>query len=214
MGCVSALGADRVSTWQTLASGGGGIGPIRKFAEGQTELSFEGIGAAVPAEATKSLAAHFDEKQLSAVDPFSTFAAAATLQALEDSGLSGDSARLAEAAIVYGSASGGNSSIEAAYQRMFFARLPNVHPMTIPRFMNSASVSHLSMLFGIRGHSLAISSACASSAHAIAEAMHVIRGGRASVVVTGGSDACLTFGSLHGWKALQAMAPDACRPFS
>jgi nodulation protein E len=214
MGCVSGLGADCISTWQTLAAGGGGIRPIRKFAEGQTELTFEGIGASVPAEAIKNLAVHFDEKQLSAVDPFSTFAAAATLEALEDSGLSGDSATLAEAGIVYGSASGGNSSIEAAYQRMFFARLPNVHPMTIPRFMNSASVSHLSMLFGIRGHSLAISSACASSAHAISEAMHVIRAGRASVVITGGSDACLTFGSLHGWKALQAMAPDACRPFS
>jgi nodulation protein E len=44
--------------------------------------------------------------------------------------------------------------------------------------------------------------------------MHLIRARRASVVVTGGSDASLTFGSLHGWKALQAMAPDACRPFS
>ena len=86
--------------------------------------------------------------------------------------------------------------------------------MTIPRFMNSAAISHLSMLFGVRGHTLAISSACASSAHAIGEAMHAIRAGRASVAITGGSDASLTFGSLQGWKALQAMAPDACRPFS
>jgi nodulation protein E len=214
LGCVSALGADRASTWQTLVAGGGGIRPIKKFAEGQTELSYEGIGASVLPGATETLAVHFDDRQLSAVDPFSAFAAAATLEALKDSGLWGDSARLTDAGIIYGSASGGNSSIEAAYQRMFFARLGNVHPMTIPRYMNSASVSHLSMLFGIRGHSLAISSACASSAHAIGEAMHFIRSGRASLVVTGGSDACLTFGSLHGWRALQAMAPDACRPFS
>ena len=44
--------------------------------------------------------------------------------------------------------------------------------------------------------------------------MHLIRSGRASVVISGGSDASLTFGSLQGWKALQAMAPDTCRPFS
>jgi nodulation protein E len=70
------------------------------------------------------------------------------------------------------------------------------------------------MLFGIRGHCLAVSSACATSAHAIAEAMHFIRAGRGPLVITGGSDASLTFASLHGWKALQAMAPDSCRPFS
>jgi nodulation protein E len=44
--------------------------------------------------------------------------------------------------------------------------------------------------------------------------MHMIRSGRAAIAISGGSDASLTFGSLQGWKALQAMAPDACRPFS
>jgi nodulation protein E len=214
MGCVSGLGPDRASAWRTLMAGDGGIRPLKKFAQGQQELSFEGIGASVPREATKNLSAHFTEKQLSGVDPFSSFAAAATLEALEDAGLWGAGAGLSEAAIVYGSASGGNASIEAAFERMFYERLPNVHPMTIPRYMSSAGVAHLSMLFGIRGHCHAVSSACSSSAHAIQEAMHLIRARRASVVVTGGSDASLTFGSLHGWKALQAMAPDACRPFS
>jgi nodulation protein E len=86
--------------------------------------------------------------------------------------------------------------------------------MSIPRYMNSANVSYLSMMFGVRGHCLAVSSACASSAHAISEAMHLIRSGRASVVITGGSDASLTYSSLRGWAALQAMATDTCRPFS
>src|SRR6185312_4616281 len=83
-----------------------------------------------------------------------------------------------------------------------------------PRMMGSAAASHLSMLFGIRGHCIAVSSACASSAHAISEAMHLIRSGRADVVVTGGSDASLTYGSLHAWRDIQAMSTDACRPFS
>jgi hypothetical protein len=126
MGCVSGLGPDRASAWRTLMAGDGGIRPLKKFAQGQQELSFEGIGASVPPEATKNLTAHFTEKQLSGVDPFSSFAAAATLEALEDAGLWGAGAGLSEAAIVYGSASGGNASIEAAFERRRLASLDAV----------------------------------------------------------------------------------------
>ena len=213
-GCVSGLGSNAASTWDAVIAGKGGIRPIKRYAEGQQELAFEGIGAPASADALIPLRTRFSEKQLSGVDMFSAFGAAATLEALTDAGLAGDKAALSEAAILYGSASGGNASIEAAYTRMFYERLPNVHPMTIPRYMSSAAVSHISMLFGIRGHALAVSSACSSSAHAVGEAMHIIRSGRAAIAITGGSDASLTFGSLQGWKALQAMAPDACRPFS
>jgi len=214
MGCVSGLGSNLASAWDAAIAGHGGILPIKRYAVGQQELAFEGIGAPTLADALTPLRARFSEKQLSGVDPFSAFGAAATLEALTDAGLAGDKAALSEAAILYGSASGGLASIEAGYTRMFYERLPSVHPMTIPRYMSIAAVSHISMLFGIRGHALAMSSACSSSAHAIGEAMHVIRSGRAVIAVTGGSDASLTFGSLYGWKALQAMASDACRPFS
>ena len=213
MGCVSGLGGDKASTWESLEAGKSAIRATTVFPEGQRELSFSGVAAPAVTDALRNLAARYEEKQLN-VDLFSNFAAAATLEALEDAGIWGDEAKLSDAAIIYGSASGGNAAMEAGYLRLFFSRLSNVHPMTIPRLMASAGASHLSMLFGIRGHCLAISSACASSAHAIGEAMHFIRSGRSSIVITGGSDASLTFGALQGWKALQAMAPDMCRPFS
>ena len=214
MGCVSGLGKDLATSWRALVEGTTAIRPIKKVPEGESDLSMDCVGAPIAAGALERLTKTFEEKRLSAVDPFSNFAAAATLEALEDAGLHGNAAVLDRAAILYGGAAGGNASVEAGYLRMFYARLPNIHPMTIPRYMNSAAVSHLSMLFGIRGHSITISSACASSAHAIAEAVYYIRAGRGPVVVTGGSDASLTYGSLQGWKALQAMAPDMCRPFS
>ncbi len=213
MGCVSGLGANKTTTWDSLAAGKSAIRPVSVSPQGQRELSFAGAAAPAVTDALENLAARYEDKQLN-VDLFSNFAAAATLEALEDSGVWGDAAKLSEAAIIYGSASGGNAAMEAGYLRLFLSRLNNVHPLTIPRLMNSAAASHLSMLFGIRGHCLAIASACASSAHAIGEAMHFIRSGRSSIVITGGSDASLTFGSLQGWKALQAMAPDMCRPFS
>jgi len=213
MGCVSGLGANKTTTWDSLVTGQGAIRAITVHPEGERELSFSGAAAPAVTDALYDLTARYEDKQLN-VDLFSNFAAAATLEALEDAGICNDEAKLSDAAIIYGSASGGNAAMEAGYLRLFFSRLANVHPMTIPRLMNSAAASHLSMLFGIRGHCLAISSACASSAHAIGEAMHFIRSGRSSIVITGGSDASLTFGSLQGWRALQAMAPDMCRPFS
>jgi len=214
MGCVSGLGADVNSAWQNLVAGRGAIQPMTKQAEGGPGFALDIMGAAAVPDAFAELAKQFNEKQISSVDAFSNFAAAPTLEALKDAGLLGDKKILDKTAVIFGSASGGNASIEIAYRRVFDQKLPNIHPMSIPRYMNSASVSHLSMLFGIRGHCLAVSSACASSAHAIAEAMYFIRAGRANVVVTGGSDASLTYASLLGWKALQAMAPDNCRPFS
>ena len=202
-----------MSAWDALISGRSAINSVDvPAAEDSDSILHCSAAPAVP-NALDRLTAQFDDRQLAA-DPFSNFAAAATLEALKDAGLCGDAQLLADAAIIYGTASGGNASIEAGYRRMFMYRLANVHPMTIPRYMGSAAVSHLSMLFGIRGHCVGISSACASSAHAIAEAMHFIRAGRGPIVVTGGSDASLTFGSLQAWKALQAMAVDTCRPFS
>jgi nodulation protein E len=70
------------------------------------------------------------------------------------------------------------------------------------------------MLFGIHGPAMVIASACASSAHALGEAMHMIRAGRVDVAVAGGSEACLTLGSWVAWSSLGALAGDTCRPFS
>jgi nodulation protein E len=214
MGCVSGLGENVSATWKSLLAGRSAIAVSDVTIDRLENYTFTGpVAFAVPG-ALDALSKKFSEKQVAAVDPFSNFGAAATLEALTDAGLLGDSNRLERAAIIYGSASGGNATIEAAYERVFLRGLPNIHPMSIPRYMSSANVSHLSMLFGIRGHCLAVSSACATSAHSIAEAMYLIRSGRAEIVIAGGSDASLTIGSLRGWTALQAMAPDTCRPFS
>jgi nodulation protein E len=214
MGCVSGLGANVASNWAAMLEGKSAIQPLKKYCEGTEDFSVDVVAAPVVKDALDELRRNFPEKQIASVDIFANLGAAATLEALKDAKLFGDRERLANAAIIYGSASGGNVTVEAAFQRIFHARLPNIHPMSIPRYMNSASVSYLSMLLGVRGHCLAVSSACASSAHAVSEAMYYIRSGRGSIVITGGSDSSLTLASLLGWKALQAMAPDACRPFS
>ena len=67
---------------------------------------------------------------------------------------------------------------------------------------------------GLRGPAFAVASACASATHAIGLAFQQVRSGAVTCAVTGGADACLTFGTMKGWEAMRVMAPDTCRPFS
>ena len=214
LGCVSGLGRGVDSSWDAALTGRSAIRPTT-FAYGD-DPAWSATGPAAPIAdfAAPELERRFGARVLSQLDPLAAFTAAATLEALTDAGLVDDPVLIGRTALVYGCGSGGNATIETAYQRLYAQRSPRVHPQTIPQSMISAPVSHVSMLFGIRGPCFTISSACASSNHAIGEAMHMIRSGRAEVAVTGGAEACLTLGSWAGWTAIRAMASDTCRPFS
>jgi nodulation protein E len=214
MGCVSGLGVGVSSTWDALLGGETAARPVEICGENLPSLVFRGVAAPASPAVDAALVAKFGRRQSFSVDRFAALASLATAEALEDAGLSVGDPQLSSAAIIYGSASGGNASIEAGYQRLFDDRNPSIHPLTIPKYMSSAAASHLSVVFRVRGPCHAISSACASSAHAIEEGMHFIRNGRAEIVVVGGSDASLTYGSMQGWRALNAISDDACRPFS
>jgi nodulation protein E len=85
---------------------------------------------------------------------------------------------------------------------------------TVPKVMPGAAAGQVSMSLGLRGPVYGVTSACASSNHAIAAAVDQIRLGRADVMVTGGTDAPMVWGILKGWEALRVLSPDTCRPFS
>jgi nodulation protein E len=80
--------------------------------------------------------------------------------------------------------------------------------------MPSASASQISMDLGITGPSFSVTSACASSNHALGEAFWMVRSGRVDVALSGGSEAPLAYGSMRAWEALRVLANDSCRPFS
>jgi nodulation protein E len=213
MGCISGLGQGVAATWAGLTDGAGGIRPLeRPFYDGRWTM--EGPAAVVSAVDGAAVEAFLGRRVMPQLDPMAAYAIVATHEALDEAGLLDQPDLRADAAILYGAASGGNVTLEDAYGRLFVKGQANVHPMTIPKMMGSAAIGQLSMLYGVRGMAFAIASACASSAHAIAEAMHLVRAGRSKIVIAGGSDASITLGSWTAWRALRAMAPDACRPFS
>ena len=89
-----------------------------------------------------------------------------------------------------------------------------VHPLTIPLGMSNAGASHISMEFGLHGPAYTFSTACSSSAHAIGNALWMVRSGAAPMAIAGGSEAPLFLGGLKAWEAMRVVSPDTCRPFS
>ena len=214
LGCVSGLGQGVATTWNRLARGDGAIAPISRSYGDHPALGFQGPAAAVSGLDLSALQARFGARALANLDPLSQFAATATHEALEDAGLLDHPSLQTRTAILFGAGSGGNATFEEGFSRIYDRKLGSVHPLTIPKSMLSAPAAQLSMMFGVRGLTFSLSSACASSAHAIGEAMHMIRAGRFDVALAGGGEACLTLGSWLGWAALRTLAPDTCRPFS
>jgi nodulation protein E len=214
LGCVSALGQGVQTGWANLIAGESGVRRLSRTMPDASHLVMDGPAGYLERVDGTAVEAFAGRRLLSQVDRVAAQALVATHEALGDAGLLDEPAMRAGAFIVYGGASGGNGTVEDGFKRVFLLKQATVHPLSIPRAMSSASVSQISMAFGIKGTAFAVSSACSSSAHAISEAMHMIRAGRTKIVVTGGTDASITIGAWISWKALQAMSPTACRPFS
>jgi nodulation protein E len=109
---------------------------------------------------------------------------------------------------------GGENTQDEQSKRLYGENSPRAHPLTIVRVMTNASASQISIAYGLRGPTFAVASACASANHAIIQAAQLIRYGMADVAVTGGTEACLTYGALRAWEAMRVLADDTCRPFS
>jgi nodulation protein E len=153
-----------------------------------------------------------DARRLSMLDRFSVLATVAAQQALAQSGLPLEHAGHRTGCVV-GVGVAGGEAIEELYRRIFLEGAKRASVFTVPRVMPSAPASQISMTYGIRGPVFTVSSACASSNHAIAMAVSLLRSGTVDAAIVGGTEAPLTYGILKAWEALRVMAPDTCRPF-
>ena len=207
-GTVNALAQDVAGTYAALAAGRCGIGPLN--IRDVERLSVK-IGAQVPDWQPQS---HFDSKQLSLLDRFAQFTLVAAHEAVMQSGLQFDAALGLRAGVVMGTAAGGLGTTDDSYRAVYAEAKNRVHPLVVPRLMHNAGAAHISMKYGLRGPCFAVTTACASSNHAMGLAFQMVRSGAAPVMITGGSEASLCFGGLKAWEGLRVMSPDACRPFS
>jgi nodulation protein E len=154
----------------------------------------------------------FGEKQIPLLDRCAQFALAAARQAVEQSGLARSLGP--RSAAILGAGVGGITTLDDNFRRVYGEGAKRVHPLTLPKMMISAAMSHITMAYGITGPSFTVASACASSNHAIGVATQMVRAGTVDVAVTGGTEAVLTNGTFKAWEALRVMSPSMCRPFS
>ncbi|MCB1369028.1 MAG: beta-ketoacyl-[acyl-carrier-protein] synthase family protein [Rhodobacteraceae bacterium] len=158
--------------------------------------------------------AHFTRQQLPLYDRFTQFALIAAAEAIAQSGLVFDGELADQAGVVLGTAGGGLQTQDENYRAVYGEGKNRVHPFVVPRLMNNAAASHVSMQYNLRGPSYTVATACASSNHAMGQAFHQVRSGASKVMVTGGAESMLCFGGIKAWEGLRVMSPDACRPFS
>lgn len=204
-GTVNPLGHDLDSSLQAMAAGHSAIGPLNLPEIDRLSVK---IGAQVQGWQPET---HFDAARLALLDRNAQFALVAARQAVAMAGLAADPAR---SAVIMGTAGGGLTTQDAAFHAVYAVGKSRVHPFTVPRLMNSAAASQISIEFGLTGPVFSVSSACASSNHAIGLAFQMLRAGMIDAALAGGSEAMLSFGGLKAWEGLRVLSPDACRPFS
>ena len=210
MGAISPLGVGAEALWQGLREGRSAIGPL--FHPDAARLRVK-IAAQVPASFDP--AANIDERTLPMLDRTSEFALHAAREAIAQSGLDFRENGLGvRTAVVVGTGVGGETTQDEQSKRLYGENSQRAHPLTIVRLMTNASASQISIAYGLRGPTYAVASACASANHAIIQAAMMIRYGMADAAITGGTEACITYGALRAWEAMRVLSDDTCRPFS
>ena len=157
---------------------------------------------------------HFNRQQQALYDRFTQFTLLAAREAVGQSGLDFAGRLSDEAGVVLGTSGGGLNTQDENYRAVYEEGKNRVHPFIVPKLMNNAAASHVSMEWNLRGPSFTVATACASSNHAMGQAFWMIRNGVARVMVTGGSESMLCFGGVKAWEGLRVMSKDTCRPFS
>ncbi|MDZ4094905.1 MAG: beta-ketoacyl-[acyl-carrier-protein] synthase family protein [Paracoccaceae bacterium] len=207
-GTINALSQDVPGTLAAFREGRCGIGAlsIRDI----DRLSIQ-IGGQVHGWNPET---HFNRQQIVLYDRFTQFTLLAAREAVAQSGLNFDGRLGYEAGVVLGTAGGGVNTWDDNYRAVYEEGKNRVHPFVVPKLMNNAAASHLSMEFNLKGPSYTVATACASSNHAMGQAFHMVRSGMSRAMLTGGSESMLCFGGIKAWEGLRVMSKDACRPFS
>lgn len=208
MGVISPIGNDTTSYWRNLLCGHSGIGAPTLVTDGR-------LRPCVVAEVKGFVPSlHFTDRELSTADRVSQFALVAAKQAIQQAEIDFTEGLSTRTGTIIGIGVGGQTTHDDSFRRLYLDRAERLHPLTIPRLMVNGPASQVSMHYGLRGPTFVVASACASATHAIGVAFQMVRSGTIACAVTGGSEACITFGTLKAWEAMRIMAPDTCRPFS
>lgn len=214
LGTINPLGHNVPEFWDNLIKGVSGAGPITRFdaSNFRTQFACE-VKNYEPTE-------YFDKKEVRKMDLYTQFGLIAAREAIKDSALNLEQEDKRRIGVIWGAGIGG---LQTFYEECAAFALgdgtPRFNPFFIPKMIANMAGGMISIEFGLKGPNYATVSACASSAHALVDALNLIRLGKADVIVAGGSEAAITIPGVGGFNALKALSTrnddpkTASRPF-
>ena len=214
LGAITPIGNNVQEFWDNLIKGVSGANLITRFDTEKFKTKF--------ACEVKNFdpATYFDRKELRKLDPYAQFAMYAADQAMADSGLNAENADLNEVGVIWASGIGGiETFMNEMKGYMLGDTIPRFSPFFIPKMISDIASGLISMKYGLRGPNYATVSACASSTNALIDALFLIRMGKATAILTGGSEAAINEPGLGGFSSMQAISSNnenyltASRPF-
>ncbi len=215
IGTINPLGHNIEEYFSNLTNGVSGAAPITRFDTTLFKTKFA-------CEIKDYNPADFglDRKEARKVDRFTQYALIATEEAIKDSALDLENEDPDRGGVILGTGIGG---IETLFNEIESyvegGKVPRFSPFLIPKMIPDIAPGMISMKYGLRGPNYSTVSACASSTHALIDALNLIRLGKADFIVSGGSEAGITVPSIGGFNSAQAMSTNnenyktASRPF-
>jgi 3-oxoacyl-[acyl-carrier-protein] synthase II len=215
IGLVTPLGNSMPETWDALVAGRSGAGPITRFDPARHTVKFAcEVKGFDPSR-------FLEKKEIRRYDLFAQFSLGAAAEAVTDGCLAAhwDDLDRGRVGVLIGTGTGGVSTFEENCRALVEKGPDRVSPFFVPMYMSNVAAALISMRYGLKGPNYATTSACASSAHALADAVMLIRNGEADVMLAGGAEAAVTplaVASFANMKALSERNDDpatASRPF-
>ena len=203
MGLISPIGNSVEEFSSALKEGKSGISGI-------TQFDTTGFDVTIAAEVKDfDPSKWIDKKDARKMARFSQFAAAASVQALEQARLL-DTLDAEKTGVVLGNGIGGFEIVSESFRKLFDQGPKRMLPLTVPLMINNEASGNISMLFGIKGPAFTQVTACASGTDALGQALDLIRSGRCDVVISGGTESCIVPFAIGGFQMLKALSVKRC----
>lgn len=214
LGAVTDVGHDVPSMWTNMVEGRSGIGPISYFDQSE-DWMVRFAGEVRDWDPTTVI----DARETKRMDRFCLLGMAAAIEAAGDCGMDFKSGDPYRRGVAIGSGVGGIDTIETGHIKLLKTGPRKVSPFVVPRLMVNACAGNVSIRYDLRGANIATATACATGAHAIGAAYHLIQRGDADVMFAGGAEGAVTPICVSAFSAMKALstrndAPQkASRPF-
>jgi 3-oxoacyl-[acyl-carrier-protein] synthase II len=200
MGMLTPLGVDLESSWQGLTAGKSGVAPIQSFDTTDYSVRF---GGHVP---EFDISEYLPPKEARRMDGFMQFGLVAGIQAMRDSGLEVTDENRDRIGVAVGSGIGGIVTIETCHDVVNNRGPAKVSPFFVPSCIINMIAGHLSIMYGLQGPNIAITTACTTGTHNIGFGARLIAAGDADAMVVGGAEKSTSPTTMAGFAAMRALS--------